>query len=98
MRNYVESCIGGDRALPEMTLSGRHTLRGNDVLLLCSDGLWAGLNDAQIGSLARDPQRRLSDALADIGARAVQTTAPFADNTTGAAVRWLKEPLRETAH
>ena len=98
MRNYVESCIGGDRSLPEMTLSGRQKLRGNDVLLLCSDGLWAGLNDAQIASLARDPQRRLSDALADIGARAVQSTAPFADNTTGAAVRWLKQPLQETAH
>jgi len=81
-----------------MTLSGRQKLRGNDVLLLCSDGLWAGLNDAQIASLARDPQRRLSDALADIGARAVQSTAPFADNTTGAAVRWLKQPLQETAH
>src|SRR5262245_43294151 len=98
MRNYVESCIGGDRALPEMTLSGRQTLRGNDVLLLCSDGLWAGLTDAQIASLARDPQRRLIDALGDIGARAVQSTAPFADNTTAAAVRWLKGPPREARH
>jgi serine/threonine protein phosphatase PrpC len=81
-----------------MTLSGRQTLRGNDVLLLCSDGLWAGLTDAQIASLARDPQRRLIDALGDIGARAVQSTAPFADNTTAAAVRWLKEPPREARH
>ena len=98
MRNYVESCIGGDGALPEMSLSGRQPLRGGDVLLLCSDGLWAGLTDAQIASLTRDPRRRLRDSLADIGARAVQTTAPFADNTTAAAVRWLKEAPGENGH
>jgi serine/threonine protein phosphatase PrpC len=98
MRNYVESCIGGDGALPEMTLSGRRSLRGGDILLLCSDGLWAGLTDAQISSLARNPRRRLRDSLADIGARAVQTTAPFADNTTAAAVRWLKEAPQESEH
>jgi serine/threonine protein phosphatase PrpC len=79
-----------------MTLSGRQRLRGNDVLLLCSDGLWAGLTDAQVASLSRDPRRRLADALADIGARAVQTTSPFADNTTAAAARWLKEAPETT--
>jgi serine/threonine protein phosphatase PrpC len=98
MRNYVESCIGGDGALPEMSLSGRRTLRSGDVLLLCSDGLWAGLNDAQIASLTRDPRRRLCDSLADIGARAVQATSPFADNTTAAAVRWLNSAPPETVN
>ena len=37
-----------------------------------------------------------ADALADIGARAVQTTSPFADNTTAAAARWLKEAPETT--
>ena len=89
MRNYVESCIGGDPALPEMSLGGRRALAPGDVLLLCSDGLWSGLSDEQIASLGSDRERSLRDGLGDLGARAVHNCAPFADNTTAAAVRWL---------
>jgi serine/threonine protein phosphatase PrpC len=89
MRNYVECCIGGDPALPEMSLGGRRPLLPGDVLLLCSDGLWSGLKDEQIALLGQAGDRSLRDSLADLGARAVQATAPFADNTTAAAVRWL---------
>jgi serine/threonine protein phosphatase PrpC len=89
MRNYVESCIGGDPALPEMSLGGRRALAPGDVLLLCSDGLWSGLSDEQIASLSRDRENSLRDGLGDLGARAVHNSAPFADNTTAAAVRWL---------
>jgi serine/threonine protein phosphatase PrpC len=88
MRNFVECCLGGDPALPEMTLGGRRTLRPGDVLLLCSDGLWSGLTETQIASLA-DAGGGLDEALADLGARAVQANAPFSDNTTMAALRWL---------
>jgi serine/threonine protein phosphatase PrpC len=43
MRNYVECCLGGDAALPEMSISTRRRLKSGDVLLLCTDGLWANL-------------------------------------------------------
>ena len=89
MRNYVECCIGGDPVLPEMSLGGRRALQPGDVLLLCSDGLWSGLQDEQIGALGQDAGRSLRDNLAELGALAVHNTAPFADNTTAAAVRWL---------
>ena len=89
MRNYVECCIGGDPALPEMTLGGRRRLQAGDLLLLCSDGLWSGLTDAQIAALGQPKDGSLRDSLAELGARAVQATAPFADNTTAAVVRWL---------
>jgi serine/threonine protein phosphatase PrpC len=90
MRNYVECCIGGDPALPEMTLSGRRALQPNDVLMLCSDGLWSGLAEEQIASLSSDPQRDLREVLAELGELAVTNSAPYADNTTAAAIRWLK--------
>ena len=89
MRNYVECCIGGDPALPEMSLGGRRALRPGDVVLLCSDGLWGGLTDEQIAELGQGAECELPGRLADLGARAVLANAPFADNTTAAAVRWL---------
>jgi serine/threonine protein phosphatase PrpC len=89
MRNYVECCIGGDPVLPEMSLGGRRPLKAGDVLLLCSDGLWSGLKDEQIASFGGASDLSLRDSLAELGARAVQAAAPFADNTTAAAVRWL---------
>jgi serine/threonine protein phosphatase PrpC len=87
MRNYVECCIGGDPVLPEMTLSGRRTLLAGDVVLLCSDGFWTGLADPLIASVGQGNSRSLRDSLADLGERAVQATAPLADNTTVAALR-----------
>jgi serine/threonine protein phosphatase PrpC len=89
MRNYVECCIGGDPVLPEMSLSGRNVLQTGDIVLLCSDGLWAGATDEQIANLSLESDRSLRNGLVDLGERAVLATAPFADNTTAAAVRWL---------
>ena len=40
------------------------------------------------GNRGRAARERLQDSLADLGERAVQATAPLADNTTAAAVRW----------
>ena len=90
MRNYVECCIGGDPVLPEMTLTGRNALQPGDVLLLCSDGLWAGLTD----DADRDAEHRARSRASRCARRASANapslgTAPFADNTTAAAVRWL---------
>ncbi len=89
MRNYVECCIGGDPVLPEMTLSCRRSLRPNDLLLLCSDGLWSGLSDEDVGALGRTTGHPLREALAELGQKATTASAPFADNTTAAAIHWL---------
>jgi serine/threonine protein phosphatase PrpC len=89
MRNYVECCIGGDPVLPEMTLSGRRALLPRDVLMLCSDGLWSGLAEDQVATLGADPSRSLRDSLLELGERAVANSAPYADNTSAAAIRWL---------
>jgi serine/threonine protein phosphatase PrpC len=88
MRNYVECCLGGDAALPEMTISSRRRLNRGDVLLLCTDGMWANLRDEDFVRLAQVHARPLRDSLNELGTRAVEASAPYSDNTSAAALRW----------
>lgn len=93
MRNFVECCIGGEYMLPEMTLTTRRRLERDDLLLLCSDGLWGSLEDDAIArGFPNRPVEKgptLKESLAALGARAVQTNGPASDNTTAVALRWL---------
>jgi serine/threonine protein phosphatase PrpC len=88
MRNFVECCLGGDPAIPEMTVSGRHALQPGDVLLLCTDGIWANLRDSDIAGFFREDNQELRAWLEALGRRAVQASAPFSDNSTAAVLRW----------
>jgi PPM family protein phosphatase len=88
MRNFVECCLGGDPAIPEMTIAGRRVLQPGDVLLLCTDGIWANLQDADIGGFFQDANQ-LRAWIEALGRRAVQASAPFSDNSTAAVLRWL---------
>jgi serine/threonine protein phosphatase PrpC len=89
MRNFVECCLGGDSPLPDMSITARKRLQSGDVLLLCTDGFWSGIEDSDIGQLAtpgREPLDRMVRSLAE---RAVARNAPYSDNTSAVAVRWL---------
>ena len=88
MRNFVECCLGGDPAIPEMTIGPRQRLYPGDVLLLCSDGIWANLSDQDIGMFFRPDYEDLRAWLEALGRRAVQSAAPFSDNSTAAVLRW----------
>jgi serine/threonine protein phosphatase PrpC len=91
MRNFVECCLGGDPAIPEMTLSGRQRLQPGDVLLLCTDGIWANMRDVDIAAFFRDDTQQLRAWLEALGRRAVQASSPFSDNSTAAVLRWVSE-------
>jgi PPM family protein phosphatase len=90
MRNFVECCLGGDAAVPEMTISGRVLLQPGDLLLLCSDGIWSGLKDGDVAGFTRD-EAALQTALDVLGKRAVRAAAPYSDNSTAAALRYLAD-------
>ncbi len=89
MRNFVESCLGGDAMLPEMTLSARRTVRAGDLLLVCTDGFWSPLDDTRIGSVFVTLGLSLHDTLATLVAQAVSLAGPSSDNTSVAALRLL---------
>ncbi len=88
MRNYVECCLGGDAALPEMSISTLRRLKSGDLLLLCTDGLWANLEDAELARFAEAAAGGLRLSLTELGTRAVEASAPHSDNTSAAVLRW----------
>ena len=88
MRNYVECCLGGEPAIPEMALSRRQPLADGDVLLVCTDGIWANLSDAEIAGFWRSDGGSCGDALASLASRAVAASAPHSDNASAASLCW----------
>jgi len=89
MRNFVESCLGGERILPEMAISARRTLLPGDVLLVCTDGFWANLEDGVIGSAFVTTGLPLQQTLEMLSAQALVTAGSASDNTSVAALRFL---------
>ena len=90
MRNFVESCLGGESLLPEMELSRRQPIEKGDVLLVCTDGFWAGASDEAIAQAFANGQQPFDEALAKLGAEAVMATGASCDNTSAAALRYME--------
>jgi len=86
MRNYVETCLGGDPLLPEMLIGRSIRLEVGDALLVCSDGFWGNLLDADIAAslFSGVPLKTALQALAEFS---VKRAGPGADNSTVAALR-----------
>lgn len=95
MRNYITRCVGMLVKEPEIDLSKEVMLTEGDIILLCSDGFWGPLDDAQIG--AKLHSSRLSEALNTLAENAVQLGSPTADNTTVLALKIISLQLINTA-
>jgi len=89
MRNFVECCIGGDLPVPDMSITGKQELHKGDVLLACSDGLWSGLRDDDVAKIGLPGDNNLAQNLKDLSIKALSANAPYSDNTTGTALRWV---------
>ncbi len=89
MRNFVECCIGGDAPVPDMSITPKKTLQHGDVLLACSDGLWSGLSDNDMAGIGVPGENNLVENLKALSIKALEINAPYSDNTTGTALRWL---------
>jgi serine/threonine protein phosphatase PrpC len=90
MRNFVESCLGGETLLPEMALNPRRSLLPDDLLLVCTDGFWANLDEQLIAGAFSTLGLPLSDTLAALSAQAVLNAGGGSDNTSVAALRFLE--------
>lgn len=84
-RNKVLNCLGSPFD-PEIELAGPMPLHADDLLLLCSDGLWSALPDAQLCRMAWEaPVMRTIPLLVR---HALARAGRFADNVTAVAMRW----------
>jgi serine/threonine protein phosphatase PrpC len=92
MRNFVECCLGGEMALPEMTISRRQVLEDGDVLMACTDGVWANLKDSEIAGLLRPGNGRANgsgkSALEKLVEQAIAASTPHSDNASAASLIW----------
>lgn len=89
-RNRILQCLGGYQApRPDPVVKAR--LARNDLLLLCSDGLWGPLTQRQL--LHALASRPLKEALGDLAQLAEQRAGPQCDNVTVLALSWGEEEL-----
>jgi protein phosphatase len=84
-RNKLYNCIGAATA-PRIELSRQASLEAGDILLLCSDGLWAMVPDAEI--VQKLASRGVVQAVPELVSMAVAIGGPRADNTTALAISW----------
>ena len=88
MRNVVECCLGGNTAVPDMSITRRMLLEPGDVLLACTDGLWSGITDDEMADMATRLINNLAENLKALSVKALTTNAPYRDNTTGTGAPW----------
>jgi PPM family protein phosphatase len=84
-RNILFTCLGSPTK-PVFDVTGPVTLQQGDKILLCSDGLWGTLSDAEIvRQLSTQP---VSQAVPDLVEAALRTGGEQSDNVTVIAFEW----------
>ncbi len=89
-RNQITQCLGCRRELPKVSTSNTVMLKSNDVILLCSDGLWGPLDDSQMGAML-ESEGSLDDALNAIAEKAEKLSYPQSDNISALALRFISD-------
>ncbi|MBS0313174.1 MAG: protein phosphatase 2C domain-containing protein [Burkholderiales bacterium] len=84
-RNKVFSCLGGAFE-PTVDFSPRVPLLGNDVLVLCTDGLWSSYTDGEL--VSRMAQSELGKATTELLNDAEKRSGVDCDNLSVIAIRW----------
>lgn len=93
-RNVLFTCLGSPTK-PIYDLAGPVPLQQGDRILLCSDGLWGTLSDAQITrDMARLP---VSQAVPELVESALRSAGASSDNVTVVALEWeTPDPFEST--
>ncbi|MFN8898988.1 MAG: PP2C family protein-serine/threonine phosphatase [Pseudomonadota bacterium] len=84
-RNVLFTCLGSP-GKPVVDAAGPLRMHPRDRVLLCSDGLWSSVSDAEITDVvAAHP---ISEAVPELVERALRVAGERSDNVTALAVEW----------
>jgi serine/threonine protein phosphatase PrpC len=92
-RNVLYTCLGSPTK-PVFDIAGPVSLQQGDKILLCSDGLWGSLDDADI--VFQLSQRQVGAAVPDLVDRALNKAGATSDNVTVIAMEWETPDSFET--
>jgi PPM family protein phosphatase len=84
-RNVLFTCLGSP-GKPVIDSAGPMVLRTGDRVLLCSDGLWSSVEDADI--VARMGHYPIHDSVPELVEQALRNAGEKSDNVTALAVEW----------
>ena len=84
-RNILFTCLGSP-AKPVFDVVGPVVLQQGDKVMLCSDGLWGSLSDADI--VKHMSSKGVSDAVPDLVENALRAGGEHSDNVTVLAMEW----------
>jgi len=84
-RNVLFTCLGSP-GKPVVDTAGPVMMQAGDRVLLCSDGLWGSVTDAEI--VEQLGQRTLADAVPELVEQALRHAGAKSDNVTIIAAEW----------
>jgi serine/threonine protein phosphatase PrpC len=84
-RNILFTCLGSPTK-PILDVAGPFPLLQGDKLMLCSDGLWGSLSDAEIVEQLTD--KSVSEAVPQLVENALRAGGERSDNVTVLAMEW----------
>lgn len=87
-RSGVSKCLGGKKKLPDIEITPPMPLHHDDILLLCTDGIWSQLKEAQLQTLMLDKNGSLKERTSNLVDEAVKAGHPNSDNATALALCW----------
>lgn len=94
-RNVLFTCLGSP-GKPVVDTAGPLLLHSGDRLLLCSDGLWGSVSDAEIAQELT--LRTLADAVPELVERALRHAGAKSDNVTVIAAEWEAAEYRDSTN
>lgn len=92
-RHLVTRCIGFQQHPPVPGISEGVELESQDMLLLCSDGLWTSLDDGSIGKLLSE--NAIEKAVETMAYQAEFKAYPNSDNISVVAFQWISNEPKE---